>query len=179
VKISSSEENRMRRPLIAIVSTIVGLVALLGFKSSGGLKASHQSVSLGPTAAPSRTSPAPTSGSATTAPTTAPAAAAAPTTPPTTAVPANQTYTGSDIPFNFGDIQVAVTIKGGKIANIAIPQENSRDPRSASIDSQAVPILTQEALQAQGVNINAVSGATYTSDAFAQALQSALGNAGR
>jgi uncharacterized protein with FMN-binding domain len=47
------------------------------------------------------------------------------------------------------------------------------------INSEAVPVLVQEALAAQGVNFDVVSGATYTSDAFAQSLQSALTAAGR
>jgi uncharacterized protein with FMN-binding domain len=53
------------------------------------------------------------------------------------------------------------------------------DGRSQMINSYAVPILEQEAVAAQGVNINVVSGATFTSDAFAQSLQSALSKAGK
>lgn len=72
-----------------------------------------------------------------------------------------------------------MTISGTKIANVSIPQESGTDPRSDFINSQAVPILTQEALAANGTNIDVVSGATFTSDAFAQALSSALSKAGK
>ena len=51
------------------------------------------------------------------------------------------------------------------------PQERRR---SAYINSQAVPILQSEAIQAQSANVNIVSGATLTSEGFQQSLQSAL-----
>ena len=63
--------------------------------------------------------------------------------------------------------------------NISIPQESATDPRSQSINSQAIPILTSEALAAQSLQFDVVSGATYTSEAFAQSLQSALTKAGK
>jgi len=46
--------------------------------------------------------------------------------------------------------------------------------RSRFIMSQSLPILRQEFLQAQSANIQMVSGATYTSQAFLQSLQAAL-----
>jgi hypothetical protein len=49
--------------------------------------------------------------------------------------------------------------------------------RSQFIMSQALPILRQEFLQAQSANVQMVSGATYTSEAFVQSLQSALSKA--
>jgi uncharacterized protein with FMN-binding domain len=46
--------------------------------------------------------------------------------------------------------------------------------RSAFIMGQSLPQLRQEALQAQSANIDMVSGATYTSQAFIGSLQAAL-----
>ena len=46
--------------------------------------------------------------------------------------------------------------------------------RSQFIMSQALPLLRQEFLVAQNANIQMVSGATYTSQAFVKSLQSAL-----
>jgi uncharacterized protein with FMN-binding domain len=46
--------------------------------------------------------------------------------------------------------------------------------RSQSIDQQAIPLLEQEAMQAQSANIQGVSGASYTSAGFEQSLQAAL-----
>ena len=49
--------------------------------------------------------------------------------------------------------------------------------RSQFISQQAGPLLQQEALQAQSAQIDIVSGATYTSESYAQSLQSALDRA--
>ena len=46
--------------------------------------------------------------------------------------------------------------------------------RSAFIMQQSLPQLRLEALQAQNANIDMVSGATFTSQAFIQSLQAAL-----
>ena len=46
--------------------------------------------------------------------------------------------------------------------------------RSQFIMSQALPMLRQEFLSAQSLNIQMISGATFTSQAFLQSLQSAL-----
>ena len=56
--------------------------------------------------------------------------------------------------------------------------EPMNDPHSQQINVWAVPILRSETLQAQSANINAVSGATETTDAYIQSLQSALSQAG-
>ena len=49
-------------------------------------------------------------------------------------------------------------------------------PASRSTD-QVMPWLTQEAIQAQSANVDIISGATLTSEAFAMSLQSALQSA--
>jgi uncharacterized protein with FMN-binding domain len=46
--------------------------------------------------------------------------------------------------------------------------------RSLYIMQQALPQLRQEALQAQSANVDMISGATYTSEAFVQSLQQAI-----
>jgi uncharacterized protein with FMN-binding domain len=145
----------MRRAILATAATGIGLVALLGYKSGGAV--SRSTVTVGgssPVATPA-------------APTTAPA-----TTGPSSAGPTS--YTGTDVQYNYGDLEVRITVAGGRITAITVPEDSARDPRSESINSQAIPILTQEALAAQGLHFDVVSGATFTSDAFAQSLQSAL-----
>ncbi|HWG74490.1 MAG TPA: FMN-binding protein [Acidimicrobiales bacterium] len=172
----------MRRAIAATAGTVVGLTALLGYKSAGTVKSSHVAVappSTSPsppgssTTAPSTTQPSPTTTSSGGTGTTPPTA-----TPSTTVRAAPRSFTGEDVQYRYGDIQIRVTMIGGKITSIDVPQEGATDPRSQSINSQAVPILTQEALAAQNLQFDVVSGATYTSDAFAQALQSALTKAG-
>ena len=62
-----------------------------------------------------------------------------------------------------------------KLTAVSVPTYPNHTDRSVYISSQALPILKSEALQAHmSANINLVSGATYTSDAFAQSLQSAI-----
>jgi uncharacterized protein with FMN-binding domain len=71
---------------------------------------------------------------------------------------------------------VQVTVQGGKITDVQFlshPTGNHSD----RINAQAVPILTQEAIAAQSANVQVVSGATLTSGAFMQSLQSALSQA--
>jgi len=76
-------------------------------------------------------------------------------------------------------LSVSVTVSGNKITKIGIASLNDGGNfRSQSIDQQSIPLLEQQALQAQSANIQGVSGASYTSAGFAQSLQSALGKLG-
>jgi len=90
------------------------------------------------------------------------------------------TYTGDavDVGRGYGTMQVEVTVTGGRVVDVtalAVPQN---DPRSAQISSEAVPMLVQQAIAAQSASIAGLSGATYTSNGFAQSLRSALVQAG-
>ena len=90
----------------------------------------------------------------------------------------------------WGDIVVTIsvrkttTIRGTKksvsrrIVEIYIPKYPDHTDRSVYISQQSLPTLKYEALTAQSARIDIVSGATYTSDAFAQSLQAALIQAG-
>ena len=62
----------------------------------------------------------------------------------------------------------------GRRHRLVVPNDR---PRSAQISSIAAPILRREALAAQSASIDTVSGATYTSEAYAQSLQAALDSA--
>jgi uncharacterized protein with FMN-binding domain len=61
-----------------------------------------------------------------------------------------------------------------KMTSVKVPVYPNHTDRSVFINQQALPTLVQEALQAQSSGINMVSGATDTSDSFAQSLQSAI-----
>ena len=87
----------------------------------------------------------------------------------------------------WGAVQVALVVKKTtktvgtkktvtrKITSVTVPQYPNHTDRSVFINQQALPILEQEVLRAQfNANINFVSGATDTSDAFIQSLQAAL-----
>lgn len=176
----------MKRVILSVLSTIFALVALLGFKSHNHaiVGAALPSATLGGGAAPSASTP--TTAPATTAPATSGASAPPPSTAQTptatrtaTAAPTPTTYDGAAVQTRYGTVQVAVTISGGKITNVAFLQLSSQDGHSADINSQAGPELLQETLAAQGSNIDTISGATYTSAGYLQSLQSALDQANR
>ncbi|MDX6227593.1 MAG: hypothetical protein QOI76_983 [Frankiales bacterium] len=111
--------------------------------------------------------------------TTTPAAPRRTTPRPTTAPPApvQRTVTGAAYDVSYGVVEVRVTFKGRRILDVtavSMPQGG----RSGDISAMAGPQLRQEALTAQSANINAVSGASYTSAGYAKSLQSAIDRAG-
>ena len=67
-----------------------------------------------------------------------------------------------------------ITVANGKVTAVDAVQYPNGDGHSQQINSYAVPTLNSEVLAAQSARIDAVSGATYTSNAYAQSLQSAL-----
>ncbi|MGR6969310.1 FMN-binding protein [Streptomyces cynarae] len=88
-----------------------------------------------------------------------------------------RTVTGNVAQTQYGPVQVRVTVSGGKITRaeaVQAPKGGLSDQKTA----MAVPKLNQEAVSAQSANIDAVSGATYTSTGYKQSLQSALDKAG-
>jgi uncharacterized protein with FMN-binding domain len=65
-------------------------------------------------------------------------------------------------------------MRGGQIVDVT-PLEMPMDrQRSAYITQQAAPLLRREVLRAQSARINIISGATYTTESYAESLQSAL-----
>ena len=90
----------------------------------------------------------------------------------------NGTYTGSAVDATYGTVQVQVTIGGGKITKVTFLSQPGGRGESVQINANATPILSQEAISAQSANVQTVSGATFTSNAFIQSLQSALTKAG-
>jgi len=87
------------------------------------------------------------------------------------------TYTGSSADAFYGTIQVQATISSGKITNVQFLQYPSDNGHSIAVNQQADPLLAQEAIQAQSSNVNIVSGATDSSQAFQQSLADALSQA--
>ncbi|KAA8818750.1 FMN-binding protein [Bifidobacterium rousetti] len=91
------------------------------------------------------------------------------------------TYTSVASPNAYGEIQLQVTVKGGKITDIATVKMPTHG-RSQSVNAQAIPELTDRAISAQSAEIQFVSGATETSTAFVNSLQDAINqsiNAGK
>ena len=109
--------------------------------------------------------------------TAAPASAAAGggATASTAAAPAKRVITGDAVNFRFGVLQVKVLLEGTRIANIAVLQAPGGGYQRYT--DRAVPGMKAKILKAQSTQVSAVSGATYTSEAYAQSVQSALDKA--
>src|SRR3989440_3025613 len=82
----------------------------------------------------------------------------------------------------YGSLQVVITVKKTtvgkrvtrKVTAVSVPVYPNHSGRSQYISENAIPILRSEALRAQSANVSLISGATYTSEAFASSLQSAI-----
>lgn len=72
---------------------------------------------------------------------------------------------------------MAATLTHGKLTAVRVLRAPDQNGRDQQIASYALPRLTQEALGAQSAHIDAVSGASYTSQGYIQSLQSALDQA--
>ena len=136
----------MKRSAIVIAATAAGLAAVLSFKPHG--------IAGGGTQAASTASL--TTGNAN--------------------VAGAQTVVGSDqsLAGNLGDIQVKVTAQNGKIVSVGMARMNLHGPQSQQISNSVIPQLEKQTLASNGGPIQGVSGATYTSQAYARSLQAAL-----
>lgn len=176
-----------RRGAIALALTTVALVVLINVKTpdqvvgdangsasgaaavDGAAGASGASGSTGTSGGAGTTGSVGSSGSSGTTAKPSPTAATGATT---------TTIDGSVVDTRYGAVQVEITISGGTITDV-VGIQLPTGGHSGRISSEVAPILREEALQAQSANIDTVSGATYTSDAYAQSLQAALDSAGR
>jgi uncharacterized protein with FMN-binding domain len=166
----------VRRAVPAVILTLIGLGALGTFKSTAPASSASAHTHTTPTTTPPATAPPPTAagGNGNDTPQT--------TAPPTTSAPppkndATRTVDGDPFDNRYGTVQVRVTLHGNNITDVQLLQMPNDRARSQFISEQAGPILQQETLQAQSAQIDTVSGATYTSESYAQSLQSALDKA--
>ena len=84
---------------------------------------------------------------------------------------------GPTVSTRWGPVQVAALFDGaGSLCDVKVLQYPSDHSKSVRINQRALPILRQEVLAANGTDINIVTGATITSDAYAQSLQAILDN---
>ncbi len=166
----------MKRAFAAIVGTVTGLVLLLDFKTHSARQSAQPPLAATAPSAPAPQTSAPASAPSV-PPTKTPAAPPSSAKPAPAAKPQTRTVNGSSIRTRYGNVEVQVVFTGTQITDVIpvrLPDSNGVDQE---IDQQAVPILIQETLTAQSANIQAVSGATYTSDGYIRSLQSALDKA--
>ena len=146
-----------------IAGAAAGFAGILGFHGSGAAAP----------AAPAA-SGQPKSGSA--------GAAGAPSARGRSASPAAQAggsgpvrrATGTVEQYGYGELSVSVTARGSQITGVSVPLLRTAEPYSQQLAQQVIPMLRAEVLAAHGAQIHGVSGATYTSVAYARSIQSAL-----
>jgi uncharacterized protein with FMN-binding domain len=145
----------MRRIVVAVVSTISGLLMLFSYHTS----------TMGP-------------GSTTaSSPGSAPATGSGPSAPTNNGSGGDGTFTGSSVDTRWGPVQVAITVAGGRITGATAVVYPNGNPRDAQINSYALPVLSREVIDAQSAQIDMVSGATVTSEGYLGSLQSAIDQA--
>jgi uncharacterized protein with FMN-binding domain len=164
-----------RRAVATIVATVLGLVLLFSFKTPDAPTDSSLplAVANGTPAPLATTRP----GARTSSPPRATGPASSPPAPSAQPPGGDHQVDGDVIPTQFGDIQVRVVESAGKIVDVKALQLPSDRRRSREISQYSEPILHDEALQAQTAQIDTVSGATYTSEAYRESLQSAIDRA--
>jgi uncharacterized protein with FMN-binding domain len=143
----------MHRAPIVLSATVAGVAATLGFhahKPAAAVSAAPATT----TTTTSRSSSTSTSSSTT------------------------KSVTSDAVSTPYGPVQLRVTVAGGRITKIEPLVLPSDDPKSVAIASYAEPLLRRSALAKQSANVDVVSGATFTSNGYATALQSALDKAG-
>ena len=176
-----------KRGAVALLLTTGALALLLSFKTptdvptpSGAIVAAGGSTPAPPASSQPVAGATPAAGSGEATP---PAGIPQPSTAPTPgATPAptgstayrNGTVDGAVVGTRWGPVQVQVTISGGVITDVAALQLPSGDRHSLDISRRVEPVLRSAALAAQSARIDVLSGATYTSTAYAQSLQAAL-----
>lgn len=161
----------MRKVALALLLTAVGLGLLLSFRSRSLTGASGASALSGGTSKGASTTT--NTGAAPT-----PSAGSSSSTATTKSGVKNGTFTGTAESTQYGDVQVQAIVSGGKLTNVNVLQVPDRGGYEDQIVQIALPQLKTEALSKQSGNIDVVSGATYTSQGYAQSLQSALDQAG-
>jgi len=142
-----------RAPLLVFAGAVAGFLGVLGLHSRQA-------------AATATPAGARTSGG--------PSATAQASRPAQAGPAAGRSAAGPDVQFGYGILDVKVTASGNRITDVSVPFLQTAEPTSQQISAEAIAMLRDEALSAQGGRIDAISGATYTSEAYIQSLQAAL-----
>lgn len=146
--------HRMRRTPAVVVASAAGFAGVVAMHAGS---APPVVTGTGPSV--------PIGSSTTTSPSTAPAG-------PGTG--ATGSAVGTAEQYGYGLLAVKVTVQGGRITDVSTAKLQTAEQYSQSLAQQVLPVLRNEILSAQSAHINAISGATYTSEAYAYSVQSAL-----
>ena len=168
----------MRRIVIWALSTLTVIVLLLSYhtsRSSVVATGETRPVTSGAQRAPSTTTDqgsgsAGGTGDAASDDPTADASGASGSSGATAAT----TFAGDAVDTRYGPVQVQITVADGTITGVDVLQVPMEDRHDQMINSRAVPLYNDEAVQAQSADIDVVSGATVTWEGYTQSLQSAI-----
>ncbi|HEX3784770.1 MAG TPA: FMN-binding protein [Pseudonocardiaceae bacterium] len=163
---NTQSRTRWRRTTgLGALLTGIGLLVVL--KSATGSSTTHE-VALPPAAqAPATQTGSPTASGSDGAGSTS-------SSSPTSTPGGNRTVSGSVASTPYGPVQVQLVISNGKIVDVRALQLPSAAAHSRRVAAMAVPILRTEVLTAQSAQVDSVSGATYTSQGYAESVQYAL-----
>lgn len=193
----------MKRIIYAVFATISGLILLLSYRTSTGadLTAAPVDTATGTTTGDTTATPAPGEAAASggddqagssdvessdedsTGTASGTGAASSSTgsssTGSSTAASAfaDGTYAGETASTRYGPVQVQITVSGGAVTAVDVLQYPHSNRKDQMINARALPVLTAATVSSQSANVDIVSGATYTSNGYAQSLQSALDQA--
>lgn len=167
-----------RRSPLVLIAVVAGLLAVLtlhigapaSILATAGARPTTQPQPQ-KAAASGSGPPAQSSGSATTAAATSGSGAAG-SVPPSLAI--RRTQVGASEQYGYGILAVRVSVVGTRIVSVGVSQLQTADQYSQQLANQVIPMLRSQVLSAQSAHINGVSGASYTSQAYAMSLQSAL-----
>ena len=152
----------MKKAPAALVSTAAGFAAVLALH--GSTQGSPLAVGSSPT-----TSSPPTTGAGSSPNGTGSSSSTSSTLPG-----ALLSAVGTNEQYGYGELSVKVSVKGHRIMDVTVVGLQTAEQYSQSLAQQVIPMLKSEVLSAQSANVNTISGATYTSQAYLAALQSAL-----
>lgn len=155
----------------AVSAALASAGILLAGWQSGAHVADTASTAAATSAA---TSAGASAGSASGTPSGAPAGSGAGGGTAGSAAQAAGTYPGSVVQTRFGAVQVQITVKAGAITDVTALQLTDDDRKSVQISSRAAPLLRAKVIKAQSAQVQTISGATVTSDAYLSSLQAAL-----
>lgn len=157
----------------------VGAAAAVGVLSTVALNPQAQALVLGETGLVQVQEAAVTSGLTGTSSSSSSGSTTTSVDTSATEASSSETFTGSTVQTRYGPVQVqAIVDSSGRITDVTWLQYPTGEAKSVQINQRAMPVLTDEALQAQSAKVSTVAGASYSSQGFAQSLQSALDQAG-
>jgi uncharacterized protein with FMN-binding domain len=158
-----------RAPWLVVTGAVAGFLGVVGLHKT----AAPSALASSGTQPASKASPAASHSQARTGRSRAASAKAGPAAGPAGTV----TTLGALENYGYGELSARVSISGGRITGITVPVLRTAEQYSQQLAAQVIPTLRSEVLQAQSARINAVSGATYTSQAYAASVQAALDKA--